>query len=172
MSEAIHKPSYAPKVPVGWIIRLYRTDALGLRDTELADKVGWRMHARCCDVLMVTASRVVCPVCQTEFAVPWVNQPVDRISTCSGCGWNISAGSYHASFRHQDLLGHAPAAFTEFVERFPGARSYEDRMLLIDRLVHAVHTTGGVAARNLLEGRPREVLARLDALAGTAQRTL
>jgi hypothetical protein len=40
-------------------------------------------------------------------------------------------------------------------------------MLLIDRLVHAVHTTGGVTARNLLEGRPRQVLATLDALAGS-----
>ena len=38
--------------------------------------------------------------------------------------------------------------------------------LLIDRLVHAVHTGGGLAARNLLEGRPREVLAVLDSLAG------
>jgi hypothetical protein len=38
-------------------------------------------------------------------------------------------------------------------------------MLLIDRLVHAVHTTGGLAARNAFEGRPRKVVEALDALA-------
>jgi hypothetical protein len=41
-------------------------------------------------------------------------------------------------------------------------------MLLIDRLVHAVHAGGGVAARNLLEGRPRQVLASMDTLATRA----
>jgi ribosomal protein L37AE/L43A len=167
MSESAPRPTYAPKVPVGWIVRLYRSDAMGIRDTELVDKVGWRLHARCRDVLMVTASRVTCPVCQATFAVPWIGQPENRVSTCPGCGWSITAGAYHAGFRHQDLLGHAPAAFTEFAERFPLARGYGERMLLIDRVIHAVHITGGLTARNLLEGRPRVVLATLDALAGT-----
>ncbi len=63
-------------------------------------------------------------------------------------------------------MGNAPTALAEFITRFPAARSYEQRMLLIDRVVHAIHTTGGVTARNLLEGRPRRVLAVLDALAG------
>lgn len=169
MSESTPRLIYAPKVPIGWIMRLYRTDALGIRDVELADKVGWRMHARCHDVLMVTASRVACPGCGIEFAVAWIGQPEDRVSTCSGCGWSITAGAFHGSFRHQDLLGHAPAAFSEFVSRYPLARSYEERMLLIDRVIHAVHVTGGVVARNLLEGRPRQVLAQLDALAGSGE---
>jgi hypothetical protein len=47
MSGATPQLSYAPKVPAGWIVRLYRTDALGLRDEELADKVGWHIYARC-----------------------------------------------------------------------------------------------------------------------------
>lgn len=38
-------------------------------------------------------------------------------------------------------------------------------MLAIDRLVNAVHATGGVAARNLFEWRARQVLAGLDAIA-------
>ncbi len=171
MSEATPRPTYAPKVPVGWIVGLYRSDALGLRDEDLVDKVGWRLHARCQDVLMVTASRVACPVCRTEFIVPWIAQPEDLVSTCPGCGWRITAGAFHASFRHQDLLGQAPMAFTEFVTRFPVARGYEERMRLIDRVVHAIHVTGGVTARNLLEGRPRRILAVLDALAGSGDPT-
>jgi len=137
----------------------------------LADKVGWWLHARCQDVLMVSASRVACPLCQIEFTVPWVAQPEDRVAACPGCGWRITAGAFHMSFRHQDLLGNAPTAFTEFVTRFPVARSYEERMRLIDRVVHAIHVTGGVTARNLIEGRPRRILAVLDALAGSGDLT-
>ncbi len=165
------RPSYASKVPIGWIIQLYQADAMGQRDIELADKVGWRLHARCQDVLMVSASRVACPMCHAEFPVPWVGQPEDRVATCPGCGWSITASAFHASFRHQDLLGNAPTAFTEFVTRFPVARSYEERMRLIDRVVHAIHVTGGVTARNLLEGQPRRILAVLDALAGSSDPT-
>jgi ribosomal protein L37AE/L43A len=171
MSETTLRPTYAPKLSIGWIVRLYQADALGLRDIEAADKVGWRLYARCRDVLMVSASRVACPVCQTEFTVRWIAQPEDLVSTCPQCGWSITAGAYHASFRHQDLLGNnALPAFEQFVAHFPVARSYEARMLLIDRLVHAIHTTGGLAARNLLEGHPRHVLAALDALARPGER--
>jgi len=104
MSETTPRPIYAPKVPLGWIVRLYRADAQGLRDEDLADQVGWRLHARCQDVLMVSASRVACPVCHTVFPVPWVGQPEDRVAPCPGCGWSITADAFHASFRHQDLL--------------------------------------------------------------------
>jgi len=166
MNNTTLRPTYAPKAPIGWIVQLYRTDAAGIRDDEGVDKVGWRLHARCQDVLMVSASRVACPVCHTGFPVPWVGQPEDRVATCPGCGWSITAGAFHASFRHQDLLGQAPTAFTEFVTRFPAARSYAERMRLIDRVMHAIHVTGGVTARNLLEGNPRRVLALLDELAG------
>jgi hypothetical protein len=162
------RPKYAPKLPVGLIAHLYRSDALGLRDAELIEDVGWRLHARCRDVLMVSDSRVRCPECRTELEVPWRGQaePTERAATCAGCGWSISADAYHASWRHQDLLGgNARAAFGAFVEQFPAAGTYQERMLLIDRLVHAVHTTGGLAARNLFEGRPRKVVEALDALA-------
>ena len=29
------RPSYASKVPIGWIIQLYKADAMGRRDIEL-----------------------------------------------------------------------------------------------------------------------------------------
>ena len=59
----------------------------------------------------------------------------------------------------------AREAFAEYVSRFPRLTTYAEKMLAIDRLVHAVHKTGGVAARNLFEGRAREVLATLDSMA-------
>jgi hypothetical protein len=38
-------------------------------------------------------------------------------------------------------------------------------MLIIDRLVHAVHVSGNTVVRNLIEGRPSHALATLDKLA-------
>ena len=49
----------------------------------------------------------------------------------------------------------------------PAARTYAERMLLIDRLIHRVRRSGASAARNPFEDLPRQVLATLDALAGS-----
>jgi hypothetical protein len=156
---------YAPKVPVGWIEQLYRCDALGVRDEELLEKVGQRLLARCLDVVRVSDSLCTCPACSCDFEVPWIGTPPSSVSLCPRCGWQITAGEFHVSFEHQDLLGtNARAAFSAFIEEYRAARGYPGRMLTIDRVVHAVHVSGNLAARNLLEGRPREVLARLDAL--------
>jgi hypothetical protein len=147
---------FAPKVPVAWVVQLYRRDALLLQDEELVGKVGGRLYARCLDILMVSDGRVACPECQTEFHVPWIGEPTDRVAQCPRCTWSVTAGTFHASFEHQDLLGvNARSAFAAFVAQYPAVRGYPARMLLIDRLVHAVHAGGGAAARNLLEGRPR-----------------
>jgi ribosomal protein L37AE/L43A len=160
---------YAPKLPVALIARLYRSDAAGIRDDALMEDVGWRLQARCRDVLLVSDSQVRCPECHHTVEVPWVGQSENRVASCAGCGWSITAGAYHESWRHQDLRGsNARAAFASFVDRFPRATAYAERMLLIDRLVHAVHTTGGLAARNLFEGRPRAVLRVLDDLAASS----
>ena len=68
---------------------------------------------------------------------------------------------------HRDLNGAgAREAFAEYVERFPRLKTYEEKLLAIDRVVHAVHRTGNLAARNLFEGRARLVIEQLDALAG------
>src|SRR5215207_7402269 len=161
------RPRFAPKVPVSWLEQLYRRDALGVRDTDLLDKVGARLFARCQDALRVSDSRVLCPECGTEMQVPWIGHEPSEVSACPGCGWRISAGEFHASFEHQGLLAmNARLDFMAFVDAFPRARSYRERMLLIDRLVHAVHAGGNAVVRNLVEGRPRDVLDRLDRLAG------
>ena len=152
------------------IVRLYEADATMVRDDELVNDVGWRLLARCQDVLLVTDGKVVCPECGTTFDVPWIGQSHEQASTCPTCGWSTTAGEYHASFEHRDLNGAgAPEAFAEYVSRFPRLTTYAEKMLAIDRLVHAVHKTGGVAARNLFEGRAREVLAALDSIAAAAE---
>jgi hypothetical protein len=165
MSRAVR---WAPKLPVAMIVRLYTADAEMRHDDELVDDVGWRPVARCQDVLLVTDSKVICSDCRATFDVPWIGQSVDRVSTCPKCGWSITSGEYHRTFEHRDLNGAgAREAFAAYVSRFPRLRTYPEKMMAIDRLVHAVHKTGGVAARNLFEGRARLTLQTLDALASS-----
>jgi ribosomal protein L37AE/L43A len=157
---------FAPKVPVAWIVQLYRRDVLGLADEELMDKVGGRLYARCLDVIAVSKSRVQCPVCRAEFEVPWIGGSPTRVASCAGCGFTISAGAFHTSFEHQDLYGaNGLDAFERFVAEYREANGYAHRMIAVDRLVHALHVSGNTVVRNLVEGRPREVLGILDDIA-------
>jgi hypothetical protein len=64
------RPRFAPKVPVAWIVQVYRRDALGIQDPELLDKVGGRLYTRCLDVLAVSASFVRCPLVPRTPARP------------------------------------------------------------------------------------------------------
>ena len=90
------------------------------------------------------------------------------MATCPGCDWYVSAGEYRNSWRGTDLDGHnARPVWVEYVERYPTAETYKERMLMIDRLIHGVHKSGAPAARNLFEHHPRQVLAVLNELAGT-----
>jgi hypothetical protein len=67
------------------------------------------------------------------------------------------------------LLGsNARGAFTRFIQHYSRAQTYAERMLIVDRLVHAVHASGNTVVRNLMEGHPRNVLATLDRLAAAA----
>jgi ribosomal protein L37AE/L43A len=162
------RPTFAPKVPLAWITRLYELDVSGGQD-DLAQRVGLRLWERCKDLLLVADSMLRCPACDTPFAVPWIGRPDTDASVCPGCGWSCTAGEYHALIEHRDLIGgQATTAFSTFVRDFPSATTYAERARLIDVLVHALHKTGGRAARNLIEGRAQDVLSQLDRLAGRA----
>ncbi|MHB0877921.1 MAG: hypothetical protein ACYC5O_17935 [Anaerolineae bacterium] len=181
MSEGWERIHWAPKVQPGKIRHLYETDALGIVDDELVDDVGSALLERCRAVLMVSAGRVACPRCGTEFALtpgtsPWVPHTAAQESapvTCPtpNCGWQTTWVEWHASWRHRELLGtKALPAIEEYSERYPKALSPRARMLLIDALIHAFHwdliaqLPNRSAANNLIEGNHEQVVAFLDAL--------
>ena len=159
--------SYAPTVPIGPVVRLYRADAAGLRDEELLHEVAWLLYSRCRDVLLVSDSKVRCLECRAEFVVSWRGASPQLIARCPGCSWHVTVAEYRNSLRGTSLYGYnARAVWVAYVDGFPRADTYEQRMLLVDGLVHGVHTTGQPAARNLFAGHPGQVLAALDGLAG------
>jgi hypothetical protein len=52
--------------------------------------------------------------------VPWIGEPTDRVAQCPRCAWSITAGTFHASFEHQDLLGvNARSAFAALSPSIP-----------------------------------------------------
>ncbi len=163
---------WAPKVSRAKINRLYQTDARGISDAALIDDVGTALLARCESVLTVSRAQARCPRCGLLFDVGWGPHADPAVICPANCGWQTTVDAWHRSWRHQDLIGvRAAEAFEHYVARYPDARTPQEKMVLIDGLIHAFHqgiiegSPHRSAANNLIEGSYRDVLAFLDALA-------
>jgi predicted RNA-binding Zn-ribbon protein involved in translation (DUF1610 family) len=164
---------WSPKVQQDKIRRLYETDARGLMDEHLVDEVGIALLLRCQSILMVVSGRVACPGCGKTFVCAEHAAPDSPDGVrCPGCGWETTRRRYHDSWRHRDLWGaNDGGAFAAFAERYPGAATPRERLLLIDRLLHVFHhnlkvnpTPHRSAGNNLIEGGHNEVVRFLDSL--------
>jgi hypothetical protein len=161
--------SWAPKVRQDNIRRLYEQDARGLLDETLLDDVGSALYSRCRSILLVSSQHLECPRCEQIF--PIAPHTHDDVLSCpTGCGWAITTDQHHQSWRHRDLSGTNTPAFQIFVDRYPHATSPRDKLILIDRLIHAFHQSirypvpHRSAANNLIEGNHEQVVAFLDQL--------
>lgn len=165
------QPAWAPRIRQGLIRRLYEADAQGIHDDELLDEVGWGLRARCESFITAVEAargRVKCPACGQ---VVLHHAGADEILRCTGCGWEMAWRAYFKSFQHKQLSGADPvlALFGEFVAQLPAARSPQEKMLLIDRLIHGFHISlqfgpTRAACVNLIEGNYHEVVDFLDRL--------
>jgi hypothetical protein len=162
------KIRWAPKVAQAPVARLYERDAAGLHDEELLDEVGYALWARASDVALIARSGVRCPDDGTEFRLgedKGHRLPAGTSASCPRCGWQATVEAWRDSFRKQDLNGMAPFVDV-YVAKWPQARTYRERMMLVDRLLHEVHATGGNLVRALIEGgRRNSPHAFLDRLA-------
>jgi predicted RNA-binding Zn-ribbon protein involved in translation (DUF1610 family) len=166
---------WASRVNPALVRRLYESDARGFVDEELIDKVGYALYARCQSILQATeahAGRVICPECGA--LVIRASTPSDKtaILDCAGCGWRVRWADYFKTFQDKHLVGGGAVAFhAEFVERYRRASSPRDKMLAIDRLIHAFHwelvqRPGRSAARELIYAKShQDLLTFLDTLA-------
>jgi hypothetical protein len=160
-------PTWAPRVSRREIRQLYETDARGIYDLDLINKVGYGLLARCESFITANRARV------GELPCPGCGQAVRREETLRcGCGWTLPWADYFKTIQHKQLSGAEPVLkqFREYVDAFPKAGTPREKMLLIDRLIHGFHTyykTGGPTrpvAVNLIEGRLSDVVAFLDRL--------
>ncbi|HEY3285056.1 MAG TPA: hypothetical protein VGN26_22515 [Armatimonadota bacterium] len=164
------RPRWYPRVSQEKVRRLYESEAAGMLDDDLVNDVGIGLLLRCRSILIATEAhegRVLCPRCKGIIEHHW-----DKVApmVCGGCGWETTWGAYLKTFQGKQLHGGgAVFAFKAYVERYEGARTAQERMLLIDRLLHAFHhelvnNHTRPAAANLIEGRLGEVIAFLDDL--------
>jgi hypothetical protein len=169
-------PRWEPRVAPEKIRRLYETDAQGMLDEELLDDVAFALYARCDSTLTVTEAvrgRVKCPHCSQicERIKAQTGSSREDVLRCGHCSWELTWGIYHDSFQGQQLIGRgAVDAFRAYMEQFPSVRSPQEKMLLIDRLIHAMHkelanTPQWPAAFNLIEGSVNAAVSLLEGLA-------
>jgi hypothetical protein len=172
--ETLAKIRWAPRLRPQLLKRLYESDAQGIRDLELCDEVGMILYMRCRTYRMVQRGEVECPVCHTVFQVPGLADWRDQSQThCpnEGCTWSTTRATYRQSIHnHYASPGRALDAYQSFYERYPRARTYQQKILLIDQLIHRFHRdekTGGAVksiASRLFEGNKKEVVRFLDQL--------
>lgn len=170
------KIQWAAKVSRKDIQRLYESDAQGLLDTDLLDKVMYAVHARIIDMFEVREAqqygRVKCRRCGAPIPQPyWMGgRNKNNLLACEKCGWQTTCGEFYNSYTGKDLLpGSRTELFQEFLERFPNAHTPPEKMLLLDWLIHAFHVHSGVAGRlvamNVIQGSRDQLIELLTGLA-------
>jgi hypothetical protein len=159
---------WEPRVSPALIRRLYETDARGIVDEDLIDEVGYALLARCETIRRVTGR--CCPRCGERPEGAYGDRR-DRPMHCPSCDWRSTWERYHRSYKRDRIHGgRAFPYFMEFRDEFPRCRSPREKMLAIDRLIHAVHESLTKqwtlpAAVNLIQGKRDQIIELLDALA-------
>jgi len=152
------KPAWAKKVSSNVIRKLYEQDAKGIYNEELVDEVGISLYARVDSMLMVTSSNLgksICIECRTE--IPH-NYQRGFLLICPKCGWSMLFGEFNDSYKGQTLHGYgALSELKEFAKKYPSAKTYTEKMLLIDFLIHSFHGSlserpSRPTATNVIEG--------------------
>ena len=163
---------WAPRVAQRKVLQLYETDARGIRDETLIDDVGYGLLARCNSIRVVTdaySGRIECPRCSVLVLEDGIgsSRDKDQLIRCAECDWNTTWGAYFQTFQGKQLRGrNFEPDLDHFLQHFPKARTPAEKMLLIDRLIHAVHKgTAKPAAVNLLSGKAGQLAVFLDDLA-------
>ena len=166
MNEGSKRIQWAPKVRAYKVRQLYENDARGIVDADLIDEVGYAIYARCESVWMVTERR--CPACKGKCER---SEDAEPLLTCPACGWSTTWKAYKRSYKGKRIHGgRAYDFFLAYMEEFLRARGPREKMLAIDRVVHALHESLNQvwttpASVNLIEGTRDEVIALLDDLA-------
>jgi ribosomal protein L37AE/L43A len=167
---------WASRVSRQDIRRLYESDARGLLDEELLDKIHFAFYARVCDMFEVREAqqtgRVKCRNCGAP--VPQLYKMGSRnknnILKCEQCHWEVTCSEYYESYTGKNLLpGSVADLFESYLERFQKAKTVPQKMLLIDWLIHQFHVMQGVpnksVGKNVISGTEEQLCELLETLA-------
>lgn len=188
MKEGERPVTWTKRVGKDRIRRLYESEARGLLDAELLEDVGLQLFMRCRDIMTVTeakAGNVACPSCARSGRNTIIKRgrkrdPENEKLACPECGWRTTWLAYRKTFQRRQMNdGGAGPEFKGFMERYQSAKTPNEKMLAIDRVIHAFHVylmrhvkTGEkqvlptrAACVNLIDGRLTDVVDFLNQLA-------
>ncbi len=181
MSDNREDVLWSPRVPKWKLRRLYQRVAEGIWDDELIDDVGMTLFMRGRDILRIHRAKtervVTCPRCDRSGRLTLIRRVGSRDAEmrCPVCGWSMTWLAYQRTYKRRQLNpGGAVAYFQAFVDDYPRARTPQEKMLAIDRVIHAFHYSlkerPDVATRpagvNLIAGKLQDVVVFLDELGG------
>ncbi len=164
------RPTWAGRIPRRKIAELYKKDALGIHDEELIDDVGIGLLVRIEHIFRArdaNSGLAGCPLCRCE--IPHDFDPAFLLR-CETCNWELTWAEYQKSYRGKHLIASGMTAFLkEYVEKYIIARSPQQKMILIDTLIHRYHweLEGGLTgpgARDLIAGKTNEIIDFLNHL--------
>ena len=171
MDQTRHdRPTWAGRVPRHKIAELYKKEALGICDEVLIDDVGIGLLVRIEHIFRAknaNSGLASCPLCQRE--IPHDFDPAFLLR-CESCNWELVWAEYQKSYQGKHLIASGMTAFLEeYVEQYRVARSPQEKLILIDTLIHRYHweLEGGLTgpgARDLIGGKPSEVIDFLNHL--------
>ncbi|MBD3183172.1 hypothetical protein GF312_12830 [Candidatus Poribacteria bacterium] len=166
-------PKWSPRVRRDKIKHMYQLDAQGILDEELINQVAYAFYARCKSVLTVTKAsrgRVECPECGN--IIPRRGHDKEQLLKCDNCPWHITWGEYFKSYHRKQLHGGgAVDVFEDYIKRFPAAKTLQDKMILMDWIIHECHKgliegeCNRPVAVNLISGNMTQVIELLEELA-------
>lgn len=167
---------WAKKVSPDKIRRLYNLDAQGIMDEELIDEVAYTFYERCESILTVTEAskgQIKCPECGNLINRDSVDK--EQIIKCQNCSWEITWGEYFNSYHQKQLHGGgAVDVFKNFIVKLPLAKTPQEKMILIDSIIHECHKGlkegeyNRPVAVNLISGKMNETIKLLDDLANNS----
>jgi len=173
---------WSKRVPQKLISQLYNQSISGVHDIELADEVGCALYARCESIISATygfeRKILICPnLCGAEIPLQ------ENIFTCA-CGFTATWEVFKKSYKGKQLhAANALPIFLAYHKNFPKAKTYGEKLICIDILIHSFHIKNSYykeldcydieneavalnrpTAANLIEGSLKEVILFLDAL--------
>ena len=126
---------WAPRLSKNDIYRLYVSDASGLLDEALLEKVGIALYSRCETIRQVTER--LCPQCSKVIQGAFDGDDPNRQVACQQCQWTSQWKYYHLSFKNDRIHGgRAYKYFLFYLDEYPAYKTARDKMILIDRLMH------------------------------------
>jgi hypothetical protein len=168
--DKLNQFKWSPKVPPAYLKRLYREDAKLLQNEELVDEVGYLFYARCLqgrdERLLANENKLKCHHCGKILV------KTNRQFLPCDCGYAYIFSEYMRSFNKNSMPSRsATPFFNEFIEKWPLAKGYSEKMRLIDWVIHECHLNmfsgvkRGQAGINLIAGSKKDVRDLIVALA-------